>query len=403
MKSITPLCFGIRAWENTPRLLVSIVTIGALMLCATAAQGESPRSEDPALPTVNAELVDRIQRESLRSYTPEMLKALTSSEATEIPPAIDESPEEQNEWLDRVISMDKGLFYPILLEDLWPAFEAFIEPGDRFLDLGSGDGRVVFFANVLGADAYGIEYEPSLIEVSHRATEKLEDIVDRDRLHFIEGDFFEHSWAEYDVIYFFDLSSFEHHRVRKKLIQELKPGAHLIVGHQRAPYPGLALETVVDGTYIYRQPEVAMNDTTLVARSEREIADMHQALQDWYNGSVPNDEKTFSRLADVLARGFTGIDADGRTIHQKGYLQKLRGEYGRWQVTSGEPGQGKITVKNVRARLVNGPLAVFIFQVVEEASGKTEITQRSALFQLHHGLPNGVEWYHLQSTRMPPR
>ncbi len=178
-----------------------------------------------------------------------------ASGAREIPSGVDADPEAQMQFLDKEIPLDKGLFYPILLEDLLPAFERYVTEGARFLDLGSGDGRVLFMANLLGAEAVGIEYDKRMVKISRRAQKALKDLVDPGRVRVVRGDFFASSWSGYDVIYYFDLSSFEQERVRQKLKRELDPGARLIVGYEQAPFPGLELEA--------RIPEVEARDPVI--------------------------------------------------------------------------------------------------------------------------------------------
>ncbi len=213
---------------------------GAFLLVAAilvlGPRGVPLRADEPSL----HETVDRIQRVCLRAYPPELLAEMASG-AREIPDDVEADPEAQMQFLDKEIPLDKGLFYPVLLEDMLPAFERYVTAETRFLDLGSGDGRAVFLANVLGADAAGIEYDPQMVEISRQAAAALSDILDPERLEIVEGDFFESPWSGYDVIYFFDLSSFEPDRVREKLRQEMDPGSLLIVGFEQAPFPGLEL------------------------------------------------------------------------------------------------------------------------------------------------------------------
>ena len=240
-----------RAFPVSPLVLLSVIALGGLELDAR----QPASSAGPSQATL-----DRIQRECLRSY-PEGLLAEMASGAQEIPPTVEADPKAQMTFLDKELPLDKGLFYPILLEDLLPAFERYVAPGIRFLDLGSGDGRVVFMANVLGADAVGIEYDRQMVAISRQALKTLRELVDPGRLRIVQGDFFAASWSGYDVIYYFDLGSFEQERVREKLKRELEPGALLLVGHEQVPFPGLELVTAFPSpearhpeVKVYRQP-----------------------------------------------------------------------------------------------------------------------------------------------------
>jgi len=226
-----------------------LIVAGCLVLSPGVQAAPTPGSRPGAL--------DRIQRECLQAYPPELLGKMASG-AQEVPAEVEADPEAQMQFLDKEIPLDKGLFYPVLLEDMLPAFERYVAPGVRFLDLGSGDGRVVFMANVLGADAAGIEYDRKLVKVSRRAGRALAHLIDRKRLRIVRDDFFNHSWSGYGVIFFFDLSSFEPERVREKLRQEMDAGAILIVGFEQSPFPGLEVVEQDRPTHptikVYRQP-----------------------------------------------------------------------------------------------------------------------------------------------------
>jgi SAM-dependent methyltransferase len=204
-------------------------------------------------PVVTQESLDRIQHECLRAYPPEML-ALMASGAEKIPEEVEEDPTAQMQFLDKELTVEKGLFYPILLEDVLAGFTGYVKPGTQFLDLGSGDGRVLFLASLLGAHATGMEYDKSLVATSQRALLALEGLIDPSRIKVIEGDFFESSWSGYDMIYYFDQSSFEPDRVRAKLQRELDPGAVLLVAFEQSPFPGLTLEEATGDFKVYRQP-----------------------------------------------------------------------------------------------------------------------------------------------------
>lgn len=219
-----------------------------LIILAGAVSAAEPRTPH--------EVVDRIQRECLRAY-PDDMRAKMASGATDIPTDVEESPAKQMKFLDKELEVEKGLFYPSLLEEVLPALESYVAKGTRFLDLGSGDGRVVFLANVLGARATGIEYDPEIAETSRRARDALADILDLERISIVEGDFFVHSWSGYDVIFYFDTSSLEHQRLRQKLRDELDPRARLIVGHEIVPFDGFELERELKNMKVYRVPAVA--------------------------------------------------------------------------------------------------------------------------------------------------
>ncbi len=96
--------------------------------------------------------------------------------------------------------------------------------GDRLIDLGSGDGRIVIAAAQRGAEALGIELDPSLVMKARRAAAKAG--VEK-RAHFLEGDLFAQdlSGATVVTLYLFPEANLA---LRPKLLRELKPGARIV-------------------------------------------------------------------------------------------------------------------------------------------------------------------------------
>ena len=64
---------------------------------------------------------------------------------------------------------------------------------DVVFDLGSGDGRTVITAAKRGARAFGVEYNPNMVELS-RENEKKEGVTER--ATFINGDIFETDFSK---------------------------------------------------------------------------------------------------------------------------------------------------------------------------------------------------------------
>ncbi len=207
-------------------------------------------AQDVAQRGIAQDTLDRIQRECLNAYPPDLLSALTGGSSI-VSDEVNREPAKQIEFLRREIPREKGSFYPSMLDELIPIFERHVFSGTRFLDLGSGDGRVVFLASVLGADAYGIEYDKELIEVSLRAQRALEGVVNPRRVHFIQDDFFNRRWSGYDVIFYFNYTTSDERKLRAKLLAEMDPGARLIVAHDRKPIDGMVVQDHHDLVKVY--------------------------------------------------------------------------------------------------------------------------------------------------------
>jgi SAM-dependent methyltransferase len=101
---------------------------------------------------------------------------------------------------------------------------AAVAPGDRLIDLGSGDGRIVFAAAQRGAIAVGIEIDTYLVEQSRESARRMKL---EDRVRFVEQDLFETDFAGYDVVTLYLLPDVNK-RLAPKLIAKLKPGARIV-------------------------------------------------------------------------------------------------------------------------------------------------------------------------------
>ena len=125
---------------------------------------------------------------------------------------------------------EKGIFVPTKIKDpnILKAFNEILKPGIRFLDLGSGDGRIVFLATLFGAMSTGIEFDKDIFESSIKAREKLSQRFDLSETKLICGDFFDADLSRFDTIYYFMGGSFEEGRLEEKLAREMEPGAILI-------------------------------------------------------------------------------------------------------------------------------------------------------------------------------
>ena len=95
--------------------------------------------------------------------------------------------------------------------------------GCRFIDLGSGDGRVVIKFAQAGFESTGIEINPMLVWWS-RIKIKTHGLKNA---QIVQSNFWKQNLTQYDVIYIFQLNSVNA-LLSQKFKQELKPGAIVI-------------------------------------------------------------------------------------------------------------------------------------------------------------------------------
>lgn len=106
-----------------------------------------------------------------------------------------------------------------------------IQKGVKAVDLGSGDGRIVIEMARRGAEAYGFENDPKLVEESRVNIKKegLEKLA-----HIQEGNFWEQ-----DLSSFSRISVFQWHtimgRLEEKLEKELQPESFIVSHYWKFP------------------------------------------------------------------------------------------------------------------------------------------------------------------------
>lgn len=98
-----------------------------------------------------------------------------------------------------------------------------LTPRDTHYDLGSGDGRTVITAAKRGATAYGVEYNPDMVELSKRNAAK-EGVTGK--ATFIHGDIFETDFSKATVITLFLLPDLNV-KLRPTILG-MKPGTRVV-------------------------------------------------------------------------------------------------------------------------------------------------------------------------------
>ena len=89
--------------------------------------------------------------------------------------------------------------------------------GDKFLDLGCGDGQFLERAELMGAQASGIEIDPDLVAICQGKG-----------LNVIQGDVFDADVSKKSVVSFWFTDEVQVPLLMDKLYAEMKNGARLV-------------------------------------------------------------------------------------------------------------------------------------------------------------------------------
>jgi len=121
----------------------------------------------------------------------------------------------------------KGFWGASITEHIYEFFKKIkLQNYKNFLDLGSGDGKVVLIASLFGVKATGIEIDKDLIKTSKKIRDKL-----KLKAGFIHGDFLKHNISKYDIIFVNPDKGFEH-GLEDKLIKDMNQKTKLLVYNQ---------------------------------------------------------------------------------------------------------------------------------------------------------------------------
>jgi 16S rRNA A1518/A1519 N6-dimethyltransferase RsmA/KsgA/DIM1 with predicted DNA glycosylase/AP lyase activity len=99
-----------------------------------------------------------------------------------------------------------------------------IKPGEKAVDLGSGDGRIVIAFAKAGAEAHGYEVNPFLVWLSKRNIQKA-GLSGKAFIHW--GDFWNKDLSTFSIVSVYGIERIMVN-LEKKLRRELKAGAKVI-------------------------------------------------------------------------------------------------------------------------------------------------------------------------------
>lgn len=217
-----------------------------------------------------------------------------------------------------------------------------VRPGDRVLDLGTGDGRILITAARRGATGLGVDIDPVLIAEARAAAARA-GVADRAR--FAAQDLFATPLAGRDVVTMYLLPAVNL-RLRPRLLAELRPGARVVshafdMGDWR---PDVAARVGGAKLYLWRVPARIEGDWRLVepGRSPARLL-MHQHFQD-VGGTLIRDGRRLP-LTDTRLDGdrlrFAVDDGSARRTYE-GVVRggAISGVGPTWRATRGPSGSG---------------------------------------------------------------
>jgi len=137
-----------------------------------------------------------------------------------------------------------GFWGPTSTEEAFTAFKRLnLGRFKSFLDIGSGDGKIVLIASLFCNNAVGIEYDPILVGKALEIRRKLGLL----NTQFVNDDFFNHDFSGYDML-FCNPDKPMYRGLEEKLLKEMN-GKLILHGHHFHP------------TNLKKEKEFSINNT----------------------------------------------------------------------------------------------------------------------------------------------
>jgi hypothetical protein len=126
----------------------------------------------------------------------------------------------------------------------------------------------------------------------------------------------------------------------------------------------------------------------------KEIEELHQFFQDWFNGVLPETEAGFAPFPTALGESFTIVSPQGTVADRQQILEMLWAGYGK-QVGV------RIWIEGVRVSFVGNGVALAMYEewqenVAREMPAKGRLS--SVLFQKEN---DKLTWLHVHETWLP--
>jgi len=136
----------------------------------------------------------------------------------------------------------------------------------------------------------------------------------------------------------------------------------------------------------------------MTERIELEVNELHRFFEQWFAGSLPENDVNFARLTRVLAPGFELITPDGRLVPGEMLVRGLESSHGKFE--QGGP-VFEIEVRSLTSRELGDGLYLATYEEWHHTDHESIGRLSTAMFRVAPGTPNGLVWHHVHETWLP--
>lgn len=124
---------------------------------------------------------------------------------------------------------------------------------------------------------------------------------------------------------------------------------------------------------------------------EKEIVELHDFFQDWFNAVLPQNQEAFNRMDRVIDRRFAIVMPSGVRVEREVLLARLFGAHG---ARSGI----RIWIERVSVLIETDDLAVVEYEEWQEEGGEVTSRYSTVVFRRQQNVPNKLVWVHVHET-----
>ena len=161
------------------------------------------------------------------------------------------------------------------------------------------------------------------------------------------------------------------------------------------PIPSAPLTAIVSLLLLSASALVAGENRDFEARCHEEVVALHDTIEGWLAGKLPQTEAAYERFSAAMADDFEIISPSGSRLDRDAIVASLRAAHGTQGATF------EISVRNIRTRLLSPPLALLTYEEWQSDGSRTTARLSSVLLREDPGKPGAVAWVHLQETWLP--
>jgi tRNA A58 N-methylase Trm61 len=103
--------------------------------------------------------------------------------------------------------------------------------GDKIIDIGSGDGKILIALANKGVPSEGVEINPYLV---HKSTHKIRQMSLDDLAKVSNKSFWSVDFSKYDIIFLYGMNHFMK-KLEQKLLREMVPGSRVVSNYFKFP------------------------------------------------------------------------------------------------------------------------------------------------------------------------